>query len=208
MADALLEAADDYNPGVMRSDIIKGYEDGELREDTEVTRAEALVMLDRAFGELPEPVGHNARTALPRESFTDIPDWAEEELADVFDAGIVAGTGEGKFSPDEPVTERQMKLFIERVYSLFGTNLKDDFYAAVNKDTLNDLQIRPGRVISGTLYDLQDKSTEAVDAMIREIIGGDHEKGTKEQKIADFYKNVADMGSRNEIGIAPLELYL
>lgn len=208
VAAMLLQAADDYNPGVEKTDIIKGYEDGQLHEEWNVTRAEALVMLKRAFGELPEPTGHNARVAIPAENFTDIPEWAQTELADVFDAGIVAGTADGIFSPDENVTAGQMELFIERVYSLFGTNLKDDFYATVNKDTLNNLQIQPGRVISGSLYDLQDKSTEAVDAIIQEIISGTYEKGTKEQKIADFYKNVADMESRNEIGIAPLTPYL
>ncbi len=208
VAAMLLQAADDYNPGVEKTDIIKGYDDGELHEDWNVTRAEALVMLKRAFGELPESTGHNARVAIPAENFTDIPEWAEEELSDVFDAGIVAGTAEGIFSPDENVTIGQMELFIERVYSLFGTNLKDDFYAAVNKDTLNSLTIKPGRVISGTLYDLQDKSTENVDAIINEIIDGTYEKGTKEQKIADFYQSVADMDSRNEEGIEPIKPYL
>ena len=208
VAEMLLQAADDYNPGVEKTDIIKGYEDGELHEDRYVTRAEALVMLKRAFGDLPEPTGHNARVAIPAESFTDVPEWAKTELDDVFDAGIVAGTSEGIFSPDENVTTEQMELFIERVYSLFGTNLKDDFYAAVNKDTLNSLVIQPGRVISGTLYDLQDKSAAAVDEIIQELVNGEYEKGTKEQKIADFYKNVADMDSRNEIGAAPLMPYM
>lgn len=208
VAEMLLTAADDYNPGVQKSDIIKGYEDGELHEDWNVTRAEALVMLKRAFGELPEPEGHNARVAIPAEEFTDIPEWAQTELADVFDAGIVAGTAEGIFSPDDNVTKEQMEIFIERVYSLFGTNLKDDFYATVNKDTLNSLEIKPGRAVSGTLYDLQDESTEAVDAILQEIISGSYEDGTKEQKIADFYQSVADMDSRNAEGIEPIKPYL
>ena len=33
VADMLLEAADYYNPALQRSDIIKGYEDGQLHED-------------------------------------------------------------------------------------------------------------------------------------------------------------------------------
>ena len=208
VADMLLQAADDYNPEVEKTDIIKGYEDGQLHEEKSVTRAEALVMLKRAFGELPEPDGHNARTAIPMENFTDIPDWAKTELADVFSAGIVAGTAEGVFSPNQNVTKEQMELFIKRVFSLFGSNLKDDFYAAVNKDKLNSLEIKPGRVISGTLYDLDIKSTENVDNIIKEIIGGTYEKGTKEQKISDFYNNVTDMESRNKIGIEPIKEYL
>ena len=76
VADMLLLAADDYNPTVERSDIIKGYDDGELHEDWNITRAEALVMLKRAFGTLPELTGHNARVALKSGDFTDIPEWA------------------------------------------------------------------------------------------------------------------------------------
>ena len=76
----LLAAADDYNPAVQIEDIMKGDEGG-LRESDGVTRAEALVMLRRAFGELPAPEGHNARVAIPAENFADVPDWAMTELS-------------------------------------------------------------------------------------------------------------------------------
>lgn len=75
-------------------------------------------MLKRAFGELPTPAGHNARAALPSESFTDIHDRAGKKLEDVFDSGIAAGTAEGIFSPNDDVTKEQMNLFIQRVYAL------------------------------------------------------------------------------------------
>lgn len=204
----LLTAADDYNPAVQKTDIIKGYEDGQLHEEWEVTRAEALVMLNRAFGSLPKPEGHNARVAIPTESFTDIPDWAQAELTDVFDAGIVAGTDDGIFSPDELVTEEQMELFIKRVYSLFGTNEKDDFYAAMNKEALNNLMIKPGRVMAGTLYDLDDESTSRVSEIIKDVALTSHAKGTKEQKISDYYNSILDMESRNKAGISPIKKYL
>ena len=79
----LLSAADDYNPDVQKSDIIRGYGDGDLQEDKTVTRAEAMIMLGRAFGGFPELKGDNLRMAIPKEEFTDIPQWAE------------AGTGSG-----------------------------------------------------------------------------------------------------------------
>ena len=209
VADMLLLAADDYNPSVERSDIIKGYGgDGELHEDWNINRAEALVMLSRAFGTLPELTGHNARVALKSGNFTDIPDWAKSELQPVLDAGIAAGTAEGIFSPSDDVTKEQMNLFIQRVYALYGTNEKDDFYAAVNKDALNTLEIKPGHVVAGTLFDLQDESTTQVDEIIKEVTSGEWENGTKEQKIADFYNNVLDTESRNKIGVAPIKPYL
>ena len=209
VADMLLSAADDYNKDVKRSDIIKGYGgDGELHEDWNINRAEALVMLSRAFGTLPELTGHNARVALKSGDFTDIPDWAKPELQPVLDAGLAAGTEDGVFSPYDDVTKEQMELFIKRAYALFGTNEKDDFYAAVDKDILNTLELKPGRVMSGTLYDLQDDSTEKVNEIIRDAIEKGGEKGSKEQKIADFYNNILDKESRNEIGVAPIKPYL
>ena len=204
----LLNAVDDYNPTVQKSDIIKGYEDGQLHEERAVTRAEALVMLKRAFGELPVPTGHNARVALKAGDFTDIPVWAEGELESVFNTGIVAGTAEGVFSPDELVTREQMDLFIKRVFALYGTNLKDDFYAAVNKEALNSLEIKPGRMMAGTLYDLSDKSTEQVSEIIKEITSSSWEKGTKEYKIASFYNSMLDKEGRNKAGITPIKKYL
>lgn len=209
VADMLLSAADDYNKDIKRSDIIKGYGgDGELHEDWNINRAEALVMLSRAFGELPKLSGHNARIALKSGDFADIPDWAVTELKPVLDAGIAAGTEQWTFSPYDDVTKEQMELFIKRVYSLFGTNEKDDFYAAVNKDILEKLELKPGRINAGTLYDLQDSSMEEVNEIISEVIEKGGEKGSKEQKIADFYKNILDKESRNKIGISPIKPYL
>ena len=209
VADMLLTAADDYNPGVKRSDIIKGYGgDGELHEDWNINRAEALVMLSRAFGKLPALSGHNARVALKSGVFTDIPDWAKPELLPVLDAGIAAGTAEGIFSPYDDVTKEQMNLFIERAYALFGTNEKDDFYAAVNKDALNTLELKPGRVMAGTIYDLGDKSIADVSEILTDIASKEYKKGTVEQKICDFYNSILDMDARNKAGIEPIRPYL
>lgn len=208
-ADMLLSAADDYNKDVKRSDIIKGYGgDGELHEDWNINRAEALVMLSRAFGTFPELKGHNVRVALKSGDFTDIPEWAKPELTPVLDAGLAAGTADGIFSPYDDVTKEQMEIFIKRAYALFGSNEKDDFYATVNKDALDKLELKPGRTMAGTLYDLQDNSMEEVNAIIEETIENGGEKGSKEQKIADFYNNILDKDNRNKIGVTPIKPYL
>ena len=101
VVEMLLAAADDYNPGVTKEDIIRGYEDGDLREGQSVTRAEALVMLARAFGPLPERKGVNAAQAIPADSFSDIPAWAAETLAPVFEAGT-----SGRHSAGRVLAER------------------------------------------------------------------------------------------------------
>ena len=43
-AAMLMAAADDYNPGVQKTDILKGYSDGSLHEERPVTRAQALAL--------------------------------------------------------------------------------------------------------------------------------------------------------------------
>ncbi|HIU56774.1 MAG TPA: S-layer homology domain-containing protein [Candidatus Ornithomonoglobus merdipullorum] len=207
-ADMLVTAADDYNDGITVSDIMSGYEDGSLREDSNVTRAEMLVMLERAFGDLPEPAGHNARVAIPAEKFTDVPEWARTELSDVLGAGIAAGTGDGYFSPDEPVTKDQAELFIERTYSIFGTNPKDDFYAAVNKEALETMDLIPGLTMGGAIYDLNEKATAQIKQIIEEITSAEHDNGTPEQKLSDMYKTITAVGSGSYNDISPLRKYL
>lgn len=208
VADYLLKAADFYNPGVQKTDIIKGYDDGQLHEENGVTRAEALVMLERAFGKLPELKGHNKRTAFPSETFTDVPEWAKSELEDVFNAGIVRGKSDGIFAPDDPVTKEQLATFCRRVFAIFGTNEKDDFYAAINKDDLEKSEIKQGRSSSGVMNELNDKATENVIKIVKELADKQNEKGTPEQKVADLYKNITDKEAIDKVGLAPIKKYL
>lgn len=208
VADYLLCAADDYNKGLVRSDIIKGYDDGNLYEERLVTRAEALVMLRRAFGTLPECIGHNARVSLKSEDFKDIPVWAQKELKDVFDSGIAGGIGNGLFSPDTYVTKGQMELFTKRVFALFATNPEDDFYATVNKDLLEMLELSGGNVIAGPVYDIQNTVSRRIDSIITNALKENSIKGTPKQKIADFYKSITDTEKRDKDKIKPIEKYL
>ncbi len=208
VADFLLNAASYYNPSVVRSDIIKGYEDGLLHEDWSVTRAEALVMLKRAFKSLPEPLGHNKRTSLTADDFYDVPIWAKGELENVFDAGIVAGTDKNVFSPNDNVTMQQMELFVKRVYALFGENPADDFYAAANKEILENAQIPYGEYIQGTLYDMQTVASTSLDEIIKEMLSKSHRKGSPEQKMTDLYKCVMDTNAIGKNSLSPIKPYL
>ena len=200
----LLSAADDYNPDVQKSDIIRGYGDGDLQEDKTVTRAEAMIMLGRAFGGFPELKGDNLRMAIPKEEFTDIPQWAEAELAPVLNAGIIAGTGNGRFSPDDPVTTGQMETAISRVYALYGTVLQDSFYSTVNRDALDTLEIPAGSTIAGSLYGIMDLANQQVADLIRETSDSSPAAGSAQEKIKILYDNIIDMDARNAACITPI----
>lgn len=201
---ALIAAADDYNPGVTAADILRGDANGDLQEDEFVTRLEALLMLERAFGDLPEPVGDNERKGY-RSAFTDIPAWAQTELKDILKTGIVVGTSETTLSPNQPITMTQLNTFIHRTYALFGSNEKDDFYATVNKQWLDTSTIQPGKVSSGTLYDMMN-DTQPISELIQKAV---HKPTTEEEKrIAALYTNVLDWDARNALGITPIKPYL
>ncbi len=208
-ADMLAAAADDYTPGISKGDILKGYEDGQLHEEQGLTRAEALVMLKRAFGEFPAPTGHNLRTGYPAENFTDIPDWADEEIADVLASGIIAGTSENTLSPDEPLTREQLEALIKRTYAYMGKSLKDDFWATVNKNDLDTLEIDEGRAyVGGAFNETANTVEEQMTAIRDELLAGNYEKGSKEQKIADLYRSIMNKEYRAKTGMAPIMPYM
>ena len=205
VAQMLLTAADDYHPNVQKTDIIKGYEDGQLHEEKTVTRAEALIMLNRAFGGFPELKGNTLRLAIPKEDFSDIPKWAEAELMPVFDAGIVAGTAPGVFSPDENVTTEQMELFIDRVFTLYSTNPKDSFYSSVNKNGLETMTIRNGMAEAGTIADVDDMVAAQITELIAETVNSSPKPGSAQEKIKILYDTIMDMEARNAAGYDPIK---
>ena len=55
--DMLLAAADDYNPDASADTLLADFPGGALDTAAPVTRAQALILLDRAFGGLPAPAG-------------------------------------------------------------------------------------------------------------------------------------------------------
>ena len=182
-AEMLVQAADDYHRGVKTEDILKGYPDGNLDLRGTLTRAQALVMLDRAFGGLPAPVGDHARTAAGMQGFSDAPVWGGEELSRVLSSGIVAGEADGLLHPDAPVTRENLQTLLSRVYALEGTNCKDDFYETVNKTWLDSSDIPAGLSVNGPFYGLSLTVTEQVAKLISDIAAKPQTPGTPEAKI-------------------------
>ncbi len=206
--DLLVEAAQDYNPGVSAGDVMKGDENGELFPDRPITRAEALLMLERAFGGVGTPTGAYAMSGYPAEEYADVPVWAASELEEVFSAGIIAGDGAGSMLPGAPVTAEELDALIRRVFALKGTNRKDDFYAAVNKEWLDNATLPQGYIGSGTLSEMSVLVDEQIAQLISSLAAEEQTPGTAEAKIAALYHSILDTETRNAQGVEPIRKYL
>ena len=89
------------------SGIIDGYPDGSFKPQENISRAEAAKMI--AYFKL----GSEAAEALEipaSQQFDDVPHshWASKYIAWGVEEGIISGMGNGKYSPDDPVTAAQM----------------------------------------------------------------------------------------------------
>jgi len=200
-AEILTAAGDDYHS--LSEPVLEGG-----REDEAVTRVEALVMLSRAFGELPAPKGDSARWAVDSAAFTDLPNWAKSRLENVLAAGVVTPNGEGVLGARETVSRQELETLLQRVYALEGSNLKDDFYANVNKEWLETTAIPAGSAMTGTLYEVTDATNKQVAALIKDIAASEPAAGSAEEKIKNLYGNILDWDARNEAGITPIQPYL
>lgn len=201
----ILSAADDYNPGVSKEDIIKGYGTGDMKEGHNITRAEAFVMISRGFGKLPEPKGDNLRKGLVVSEFSDVPEWARADIDNLRKAGVINGVREGTLGAKQNVTVGQMTIIVYRIYALFGKELKDDFYATVNKEALETMTIDPGAASNNAFAELDQRNRQRLAEIIWDLEKGTYQTGTKEQKISDFYKTAMDFKGRDKAGIDPIK---
>lgn len=101
-----------------------------------------------------------------------------------------------------------LSTLLRRAYAAKGTNLKDDYYAAVNKSWLDGSDIPAGLSINGPFYGLSLTVNEQIAALIREIDAHEQTPGTAEAKIKALYDCVMDAEGRERAGVAPIQKYL
>lgn len=90
--------------------LLQGNEKGELLPAQQVTRAELAAMLDRIFQ-------FNARSEA---SFTDVPAnaWYADNVSKAAAAGIIKGTGDGRFQPQSIVTRQEAATMAARAFQV------------------------------------------------------------------------------------------
>ena len=206
-AQILLETAEDYNPSLAIDDIIKGDGSSDANEKL-VTKAEALVMLKRAFGNLPKIKGDLERTAPESGSYTDVPAWARNDINLLSQAGVLSEEPGGELGAEEYITQEYADIMSGRMYRLFGSNPKDDFYCAVNHRFLLNSTIATGYDSSSVFTDITNQIGYDLSEILVDILSKNHKTGSIEQKVKDFYLTAADKETRKKLGISPIEPYL
>ncbi len=215
LADFFIQAADDYRSDKQHNDrsaVMEGF-----NASDKATRLQMLVLAGRAFGPLPEPVGNAKKMAPGDVDLSDVPEWARTELQNLNDSGILAASdlnretnGQTTNIMDTPADMKDAKIIAARLFAVKGTNLKDDFFATVNKKSMEGLEIPEGDETVGGSSAVTARTDKQLADLIDEIVNSsaDYPVGSAEQKIRDLYKNYEDKQARNAAGIKPLQKYL
>jgi len=89
--------------------------------------------------------------------------------------------------------------------------LQDDFYTSVNESWMKNAKIPEGEIMYGTINQVSEINEKNILNILKELSSvqeTQNKKGTAEQKLADFYKSVIDLESRNKQGVSPIKKYL
>lgn len=120
---------------LMALGVLTGYEDGTIRPENEVTRAEFAKMVIKSL-ELDVTVEgaevHSA--ALNNITFKDVSsdDWFYEVVSLAVELGIVNGVGNDMFAPNMKITREQMASMVARALQAKGVNIKVEETAKIN----------------------------------------------------------------------------
>lgn len=163
--------------------------------------------------EAPEGNGEDAPAADSGGASAPDPDRSDDMEADpakLSDSQSSSGENSGNDKMSAPVTQKDAEIIAQRFFQVFGTNLKDNFYAAVNKGDLDALELPGDGSTVGGSSAVAANTDQQLHQLILEIVnrGEDYPKGSPEQKIRDFYQSVLALETRNAEGIMPLQKYL
>ncbi len=185
--------------------IMKGYPDGMFRENDKVKRADAIIMIDRAFK-------LSALIDIINRDYKDVFDDVDKNEY-YFDAiyiakllGITKGRGNNKFHPKQAITIEEAILLIERAmdrnkYFEFDDDI--DLRGNYEKKELDDFATRGDiaemlyYVLTGSKYNgvPQEYELEEISRTIKEdeILRFDDEYGRKDSIIDSIEDKVDDL---------------
>ena len=111
-ADAFRDTKDPAVLAANALDILRGTGEGRFSPDDGLTRGQAAAILNRTANAL------GVRTAGYTHSFTDVKGWVSPELGWPAQTGILQGVSEGRFAPDDPLTNEQTIAIVLRAWQV------------------------------------------------------------------------------------------
>src|SRR5450756_2097948 len=105
--------------------LIKGYPDGTFKPDQDITRAEFMALVNRAFG----------YTAVAPITYTDVKagSWYAPEVAKAQAAGYITGYPDGTMKPENPITREEVATIVARIKNLTSDANAADKYTDASK---------------------------------------------------------------------------
>lgn len=103
---------------VYENGLMAGTTDNTFSPRTDLSRAMFITILGRMVGAVENP----------NHPFTDIPEggaskWYVGYIGWAYEKGIVSGTGNGKFSPNAPMTRESMAVAVDKFITAYGYNM-------------------------------------------------------------------------------------
>ncbi len=95
--------------------LARGYGDGRLGPNDDITRAEFVTLLNRIFG----------YEKKSEKSFPDVKAgaWYAGEIAKAYQAGIISGDSSGNMNPEAVISRQEAVVILTRAFSLSGDHL-------------------------------------------------------------------------------------
>ncbi|QGQ99813.1 hypothetical protein EHS13_35590 [Paenibacillus psychroresistens] len=109
-SDAKGHWAEDAIQALKSNGIISGYGDGSFKPNQTISRAEIVTMISKVM---------TIKASTSGKQFSDVKgNWAQNAINAAADAGIISGTGNGKFDPNANATKEQSVAMILRMLNV------------------------------------------------------------------------------------------
>ncbi|WP_341183255.1 S-layer homology domain-containing protein [Paenibacillus sp. FSL H7-0756] len=100
-------------------DIVRGYDDGNFKGNQQITREQGFAMIARAYRLIQsEDVPSQEQIASTLASYTDgtnVAAWAQGDVAQLIQAGIIQGNGPQSLNPKAPMARAEVTALIARM---------------------------------------------------------------------------------------------
>jgi len=154
--------------------IMEGYEDGEMKPDNKLTRAEFAAILNRAYPDATESEEVHRFRDLSEEH------WAFEDVCKATGAGWIQGFEDGSFRPEENITYEQALTIVCRVLGIYA--VEDEYPISYISEAMdNSISDGVDALIGETISRLQAGRiiVNAMNYATRQIDGGWNISGLK-----------------------------